>query len=144
VSTVVSFRPAPPNSVTTCHTADFTTRWLHPSVVIVSAHGELDAANAQGFVTHALRHAEAVKRLVLDLEGVDFFGTAGFSALHTLNVRCAADGAEWAMVPSKAVSRLLQICDPDAALPVAPNVEAALAIIHGQTRPLLQLVPETS
>jgi anti-anti-sigma factor len=144
VSTLESFRPAPTNSVTACHTADFTTRWLHPSVVIVSAYGELDAANAQGFITYALRAAEAVKRLVLDLEGVDFFGTAGFSALHTLNVRCAAHGAEWAMVPSKAVSRLLQICDPDATLPMAPNVETALAIIHGETRPLLQLVPETS
>jgi anti-anti-sigma factor len=128
--------------VITCRTADFAARWLHPSVVIVSAYGELDAANAQDFVTYALRHADAVQRLVIDLEGVDFFGTAGFSALHTLNARCAAGGAEWAMVPSNAVTRLLQICDPDATLPVAPSVEAALGVIHGAPRPLLKLVPK--
>jgi anti-anti-sigma factor len=126
-----------------CHTAHFATRWLHPSVVILSAHGEIDAANAQEFATYALRYADAVKRIVLDLEGIEFFGTAGFSALHTLNVRCAEGGADWAMVPSKAVSRLLQICDPDATLPVASSVKTALGVVHGQPRPLLQLVTET-
>ena len=50
--------------------------------------------------------------LALDLTGVDFFGTAGFSALHTLNVRCAGAGVEWVLVPSNAVSRLMRICDP--------------------------------
>jgi anti-anti-sigma factor len=130
-------------SVTICHTAYFATRWLHPSILIVSAHGELDAANAQEFAEYALHHTDTVKRLLLDLKGVEFFGTAGFSALHTLNVRCAASGADWAMMPSKAVSRLLEICDPDATLPVAPSIETALGVIHGASRPLLQLVPET-
>jgi anti-anti-sigma factor len=143
VSASEPLHPASPELVTTCHTAHFATRWLHPSTVLVSAHGELDAANAQEFVAYALRHADAVKRLVLDLEGVEFFGTAGFSALHTLNVRCAGGGSVWAMVPGKAVIRLLEICDPDATLPVAHDIEAALAVIHGESRPLLQLVPET-
>ena len=135
--------PANSQSVTTCHTAYFATRWLHPSILIVSAHGELDAANAQEFAEYALRHTDTVKRLLLDLRGVEFFGTAGFSALHTLNVRCAARGSDWAMMPSKPVTRLLEICDPDATLPVAPSIETALAVIHGEPRPLLQLVPET-
>ncbi len=142
MSTFESSRPAPPESVITCHTARFATRWLHPSVVVVVANGELDAANAQDFVTYALRHADAVNHLVLDLEGLEFFGASGFSALHTLNVRCAADGTEWAMVPGKAVTRLLQICDPDTTLPVAPDVDAALGIVHGAQRRLLQLVPQ--
>jgi anti-anti-sigma factor len=142
VSSFESPEPAKPDSVTTCHSAYFATRWLHPSILIVSAHGELDAANAQEFVEYALQHTDAVKRLLLDLAGVEFFGTAGFSALHTLNVRCAAIGADWAMMPSKAVTRLLGICDPDATLPVAPTIETALAVIHGEPRqPLLQLVP---
>ena len=143
MSSFESSHPARPESVTTCHTAYFATRWLHPSILIVSAHGELDAANAQDFVEYALRHTDTVKRLLLDLVGVEFFGTAGFSALHTLNVRCAAIGADWAMMPSKAVTRLLGICDPDGTLPVAPNIETALGVIHGEPRPLLQLVPET-
>ena len=136
-------RPAKPESVTTCHTAYFATRWLHPSILIVSAHGELDAANAQEFAEYALCHTDTVKRLLLDLKGVEFFGTAGFSALHTLNVRCAESGSVWAMMPSEAVTRLLAICDPDSTLPVAPTIETALAVIHGEPRPLLQLVPET-
>jgi anti-anti-sigma factor len=143
VSSFESPHPARPESVTTCHTAYFATRWLHPSILIVSAHGELDAANAQDFVEYALRHTDMVKRLLLDLVGIEFFGTAGFSALHTLNARCAAIGADWAMMPSKAVTRLLGICDPDATLPVAPSIATALGVIHGEPRPLLQLVPET-
>jgi anti-anti-sigma factor len=143
VSSFESPRPAKRDTVTICHSAHFTTRWLHPSIIIVSADGELDAANAQDFVEYAFRHTDAVKRLLLDLVGLEFFGTAGFSALHTLNVRCAEVGADWAMMPSKAVTRLLGICDPDATLPVAPTIATALAVIHGEPRqPLLQLVPE--
>ena len=99
--------PASPDSLiepADCHTAHFATRWLQPSMAVITAHGELDAANAQEFVDYALRHAAHIDRLVLDLTGVDFFGTAGFSALHTLNVRCAAEKIEWALVPSAAVT----------------------------------------
>ena len=91
-------RPASPDALiepTDCHTAHFATRWLQPSLAVIAAHGELDAANAQEFVDYSLRHAAHIDHLVLDLSGVDFFGTAGFSALHTLNVRCAAEKIEW-------------------------------------------------
>lgn len=138
-------RPASPDSLiepTDCHTAHFATRWLQPSMSVIAAHGELDAANAQQFVDYALRHAPHTDRLVLDLTGVDFFGTAGFSALHTLNVRCAAEKIEWAMVPSSAVSRLMRICDPDSTLPIYDSVDAALAAVQGEPRRLLQLVPK--
>ena len=126
-----------------CHTAHFATRWLQPSMAVIAAHGELDAANAQEFVDYALRHAAHIDRLVLDLSGVDFFGTAGFSALHTLNVRCAAEKIEWAMAPSQAVTRLMRICDPDSALPICDSVDAALAAVQGEPRRLLQLVPKS-
>ncbi len=59
-----------------CHTAHFATRWLQPSMAVITAHGELDAANAQQFVDYALRHGNHTDRLVLDLTGVEFFGTA--------------------------------------------------------------------
>ena len=129
---------------TESHTASFATRWLQPSVAVITAHGELDASNAQDFVDYALRHAERTQRLALDLSGVDFFGTAGFSALHTLNVRCAGAGVEWVLVPSNAVSRLLRICDPDSALPIAATVPAALSRLQAEQRRLLQLVSEPS
>lgn len=123
-----------------CHTAHFATRWLQPDTSVVTAHGDIDAANAQEFVNYALRHAALIKNLVLDLSGVDFFGTAGFSALHTLNVRAAGDDIEWALVPSDSVTRLLRLCDPDSALPICPSAEAALASLQGESKPLLQLV----
>jgi anti-anti-sigma factor len=136
-------RPASPESLiepADCHTAHFGIRWLQPSTAVITAHGELDAANAQAFVDYALRHAAQTDCLVLDLTGVDFFGTAGFSALHTLNVRCAAEKIEWALAPSAAVTRLLRICDPDSALSICTSVESALSAVQGEPRRLLQLV----
>ena len=123
-------------------TASFATRWLPPSVAVITAHGELDASNAQDLVDYALRDVERTQRLALDLTGVDFFGTAGFSALHTLNVRCAGEGVEWVLVPSTAVNRLLRICDPDSALPIATTMPAALSLLQAEQRRLLQLVSE--
>jgi anti-anti-sigma factor len=124
------------------HTAYFATRWLHPSSAVITVHGDLDASNAQEFADYALRHSEHTERLVLDLSGVDFFGTAGFSALHTVNVRCAGAGVDWALVSSSGVSRLLRICDPDSALPVVGTVQAALSMVEGEPRRLLQLVSQ--
>ena len=128
---------------TDCHGAHFATRWLHHSMAIISAHGELDAANTQQFVDYALRHAPRTERLVLDLSGVQFFGTAGFSALHSVNVRCAGEEVQWAVVPSAAVTRLLRICDPDSALPISASVDIALAAVQGEPRRLLQLVTKS-
>lgn len=127
---------------TQCHTAHFATRRLQPDTSMVTARGDIDAANAQEFVNYALRHAELVKHLVVDLSGVEFFGTAGFSALHRLNVRAADEGIEWALVPSAPVTRLLRLCDPDSVLPICPSIDAALAAVRRKPQPLLQLVPK--
>ena len=146
MSTATHALSASPESLiepTDCHTAHFATQWLQPSMAVITANGELDAANAQEFVDYALRHAAHTDRLVLDLTGVDFFGTAGFSALHTVNVRCAAEKIEWALTPSPAVIRLLRICDPDSALPICTSVEAALSAVQGEPRRLLQLISKS-
>jgi anti-anti-sigma factor len=135
-----------PNSDPTDHTknhaAYFATRWLRPSTAVMTVHGDLDASNANEFADYALRHSEHSDRLVLDLSGVDFFGTAGFSALHTVNVRCAGANVDWALVPSSGVSRLLRICDPDSALPMASTLQAALSLVEGEPPRLLQLVSQ--
>lgn len=127
---------------TECHAASFTTTWMQPSIVVITAHGELDAANAQEFIHYALRYLENGDRLVLDLAGVTFFGTEAFSAIHALNVRCAARNVSWALVPSTAVTRLLRICDPDSALPVSDCTETALRAVARGPRPSLELVPQ--
>jgi anti-anti-sigma factor len=120
------------------HTARFTAEW-GPSSVVITAHGELDASNANQLADYVQRCAAHTKSVILNLSDVDFFGTAGFSALHTINVRCAGADVRWAVVPSKAVSRLLRICDPDNALPLA---ESVLDGLDDGPRPLFQLVPQ--
>jgi anti-anti-sigma factor len=124
------------------HTARFTAEW-GPSAVVITAHGELDASNSNQLADYVQRCAAQFKSLVviLNLSEVEFFGTAGFSALHTINVRSAGADVRWAVVPSRAVSRLLRICDPDHALPVAESIEDAL---DDNEKPLqlLQLVPQ--
>lgn len=145
MSTVIArpTSPGSPNERIDCRAAQFATKWLQPKMAMVTAHGELDAANAQEFVDYALRHAHHTDRLVLDLSGVGFFGTAGFSALHTVNVRCAGEKISWAVVPSSAVTRLLRICDPDSTLPICSSVDSALSELQTEPRRLLQLVSKS-
>jgi len=100
-----------------CRNAQLTYRWIGPSEVVMSAHGEADAANAEQFVDYCQRCMAQCQRLIIDLRGLDFFGTAGLSALETIGARCANTGVEWAIIPGAAVRRLLRAC-PDVALPI--------------------------
>lgn len=126
-----------------CHSAQFETRWPQPATAVVSARGELDAANGNQFVKYALRHPKHTQWLVIDLTGLTFFATAGFSALHTLNVQCAGEDIRWALVPSLAVDRLLRLCDPDSTLPICVDIANALTTVHSDPPRLLKLIPQT-
>ena len=105
------------------HSARFTAHSDSAGVVII-AHGELDASNASQLADYVDRCVTESAAVVVDLSGLKFFGTAGFSALHLINVRCAGANQRWALVPSNAVSRLLRICDPDNTLPLVDSVSA--------------------
>jgi anti-anti-sigma factor len=122
------------------HTARFTAEW-GPSCVVITAHGELDASNANHLADYVQRCAAHSKPIILNLSGLEFFGTAGFSALHTINVRCAGADVRWAVVPGKAVSRLLRICDPDNTLPLAESMLDSLNDSE-EPRRLFQLIPQ--
>jgi anti-anti-sigma factor len=102
------------------------------SVAIVSAYGDIDATNASTLTDYALVNAVRCRGLILDLSGVKFFGTEGFSALHRVSVRCARGEIGWLVVPSAAVSRLLRLCDPHGSLPTVDTVAAALANLQDQ------------
>ena len=111
---------------------------------MITARGELDAANADDLAEYVQRCLSYSQWLILDLRGLEFIGTAGFSALHRLNVVCSAADAEWTMVPSRAVSRLLRICDPDGILPVTGSVtESIRSAANSDPRYLLQLIPQS-
>ncbi|GAA4293329.1 STAS domain-containing protein [Mycobacterium paraffinicum] len=125
--------------------AQFTARW-GPSGTLVTVDGELDAANADQLAAYVRNVVGRSRRVILDLRGLKFIGTAGFSALHRINVVCSGAQADWAMAPSPAVTRLLRICDPDGTLPVTtPMAEPLLEPLRaeGEEPPsLLQLVAQ--
>jgi anti-anti-sigma factor len=127
------------------HSARFTAE-SDSSCVVITAHGELDASNATqlaDYVQHCVAHCPSA--IVVDLSSLEFFGTAGFSALHLINVRCAGANLRWAVVPGKAVSRLLRICDPDNTLPLVKSVKDmsdAADENAESSRLLLQLIPQ--
>lgn len=125
--------------------AEFTSR-PGPSATVITAHGEIDAANADQLTEYVERFVRQSGRVVLDLSGLEFIGTAGFSALHRINVVCSAAGAQWVVVAGPAVRRLLRICDPDGTLPTALWL-AHSALGAGSDEPLtrsglLQLVAQ--
>jgi len=114
------------------HAARFDTRWTMSSVAIVSACGDIDGTNASTLTDYALMNAVGCRGLILNLSGLEFFGTEGFSALHRVSVRCARAEIGWMVVPGAAVSRLLRICDPHGSLPTVDTVGAALANLQDQ------------
>ena len=67
------------------------------------------------------------KQLVLGLSDVEFFGSEGFAALHYVSVHCARHDVDWLFIGGRTMRRIVAICDPDAELPLADAVAAALA-----------------
>ena len=104
------------------HSARFTADW-DSSRAVITVHGELDASNASQLADYAELCMAHCRPLMLDLSALKFFGTARFSALHLINVQCAGANLRWAVVPNKAVSRLLRICDPDNTLPLVASID---------------------
>jgi anti-anti-sigma factor len=114
----------------------FRARELSETTVLVAAVGEIDAANSGELRTFIENHLGGYQQLVLDLSRLEFFGTDGFSALHTINVRCSRRGINWIMVPGPEVSRMLRVCDPEGALATATNIVSAVAALARPHREL--------
>jgi anti-anti-sigma factor len=125
-------------------TARLASRRLRSSVVVVRAHGGIDASNADTLTEYTLGHVPRCRGLILDLRGLEFFGTEGFSALHRVSVCCAHAGIGWAVVPADTVSRVLRICDPQGLLPAVCTVEAAMVTVHAQPHRALQPIESRS
>jgi anti-anti-sigma factor len=89
-----------------------------PPAITVSVEGEVDAANSMALGNYVERHVAGSSRLILDLRLVDFFGTAGFAALHNINVVCRRHGCTWKLLAGRQIRRLLEICDPEGILPL--------------------------
>lgn len=104
------------------HRANFSACHLSDTTVLVTVSGEIDAANSRALSDYVERQIAGWPRLVLDLSGIDFFGTAGFSTLHHINVICAQYRATWALIVAPELRRFLKICDPDELLPLEDSI----------------------
>jgi anti-anti-sigma factor len=91
--------------------------WLNSTVVRIRASGDIDASNTAELLDFVLHRAANCRSLILDLSGVTFFATAGFSALRAIELRSSRASVSWTLVDGPAVSRVLSICDPERALP---------------------------
>jgi anti-anti-sigma factor len=98
--------------------ATFSARHESRSRVVVTVEGEVDATNHRELARYVERQVAGLRHLELDLRLVDFFGTAGFAALHNVNVICCRYDATWVLRGGRQVRRLLAICDPDCSLPL--------------------------
>jgi hypothetical protein len=120
------------------HTLRLEYSWHTPSTVVISAHGYIDASNANDLIVF-VRHASGpYGGLVLDLRGVTFFGTEGLSSLRLIN-QAHPPVPLLAVVPGPAVVRLLKLGAPGPTMPIAEDLEAALVCVQS-SRPLLQVV----
>jgi anti-anti-sigma factor len=96
---------------------------LSESTVLVTVRGEVDATNNRALARYVERQVSDGARLVLDLTEIEFFGTAGFAALHNVNVICARYGVSWVLSVGAPLRRLLAICDPDNLLPLEDSAD---------------------
>ena len=86
VSPVHATNAALPPPAWANRSARFSAEWDKTRVVI-TAHGELDASNAAHLADYFDLCIAHCTPLILDLSGLKFFGTDGFSALHLINVK---------------------------------------------------------
>ena len=113
-----------PTMITAPHTAtsrraglQLSADWLNATVVRISASGEIDASNTAELLDFVLRRGANCRSMILDLSGITFFATAGFSALRTIELRSTRASVSWTLVAGPAVSRVLSVCDPERTLP---------------------------
>jgi anti-anti-sigma factor len=118
------------------HNLRFNSSRLAPSIVAVDVHGEVDASNADQLIRYVTRVRMARDVVVLDLSGVTFIGTHGFSAILQ-----AKEGGT-VVVPSPVVDRLLRLCDPQSLVPVAADVDAAVTMLRRRPHPASQFVKD--
>ena len=103
------------------------------STLLVTVEGDVDAANSRALARYVEGRVAGSERFELDLRLVDFFGTAGFAALHNVNVICCRYEVSWVLKAGRQLRRLLAICDPDGSLPLEDS-QSVLDGVHASAR----------
>jgi anti-anti-sigma factor len=110
------------------HRAVFAAHRDEPMTVTVTVEGEIDASNSRELADYVQRHIAGCRHVVIDLRLIDFLGTAGFAALHNINVICSGSDATWVLQAGRQVRRLLAICDPEGVLPLEKSQALLTAV----------------
>lgn len=100
----------------------FTTQWVEPHHAVVAVRGDIDASNSDTFLDGALTKLVLCRQLSMDLTEVEFFSSAGYSALRILAQRCATADVDMTVTPSACVRRVLQICGGASGFAIAGSV----------------------
>lgn len=119
----------------------FRARELSATTLLVAAVGEIDASNSGELLDYVGPLLPSYDQLVLDLSRLSFFGTDGYSALHTIDARCCRRGIDWVLVPGPEVSRVLRVCDAEEQFKTEGNIVSATAALARGPHTHLQLAP---
>lgn len=109
-----------------------------PPATVIEVGGEIDAHNAQHVTDYFADFIYVGHPLVLDLSGVDFLGTEGFSAILQFAEECRRAERPWALVGSRAVKILLRV-ETNHRLPTAGSVDTALQRFAERPKPARRL-----
>jgi anti-anti-sigma factor len=115
-------------------------------LTVISINGEIDASTVGEVTRRTCELVSDCDALIVDLAEVDFIALDGLHALFALNMQCARTGTTWALIASRAVSRLLRLADRDRLLPAVGSASGALLLVGRSCRyhRSLQLVHPTS
>ncbi|MEO3757823.1 STAS domain-containing protein [Mycobacterium sp. B14F4] len=90
--------------------------------ITVSVSGEIDACNAKDFAVTVCEAVAGARRVTLDLSDLEFIAFDGVAALHAVNAHLTRSEVPWSVLPGTAVTRVLELCDPERLIPLArPN-----------------------
>lgn len=106
--------------------ATFGMQQINSRVVLVEVGGEIDLFSAPEFGAWVRRSGMSASRMIIDMTGVEFFGSAGLPILQAVNSEKVAAGESWAMICGRPVLRLLRAAGLDTAFPCYPSVQGAL------------------
>ncbi|GAA1202411.1 anti-sigma factor antagonist [Prauserella alba] len=99
-------------------------------IVHARVSGELDLSSAPDLRKWIHEELAAPARLVLDLDGVDFLGSAGLSVLAELSEQAAVSRLSWALVAgSRVVLRPLEATGLAEQIPVHTDVDTAVLAV---------------
>jgi anti-anti-sigma factor len=100
--------------------------------IVVRATGDIDSSNADELIAHLTSALELVstglaRPIIVDLQAVTFFGSAGLNAVLDCHKQALAAGTAVRVVADNAaVVRLIEVANLDSVLAIYPTLSDAL------------------